>query len=147
MKRHHIKNLIIITSIVFFISCAASGPLFKKVDTIPDSKGLIYVYRPYQFAGSGISYKVYANGIAIGKLQTGGYLPFISDTGEIEIMAKTEAKATLNLLVNSGDVLYVKGGIGMGFFVGHPKLSEVPKEQGESEIPQCKLLPIISQSE
>jgi hypothetical protein len=34
----------------------------------------------------------------------------------------------------------LKGGIGVGFFVGHPKLAFVSREVGEREIRDCKLI-------
>ncbi|OLC39396.1 MAG: hypothetical protein AUH81_01580 [Candidatus Rokubacteria bacterium 13_1_40CM_4_69_5] len=66
-----------------------------------------------------------------------GYYPYITDPGEVELWAKTEAKASVTLDVKPGGVYFVKAGLAVGFFVGRPRLQVVPREEGELEIAEC----------
>lgn len=43
--------------------------------------------------------------------------------------------------MKSGQVYYIKGSLGVGFFVGRPHLMVVPADVGEKEIAECKLIP------
>jgi hypothetical protein len=47
----------------------------------------------------------------------------------------------VTLDVKAGGVYYVKGTVGVGFFVGRPHLIVVPQSIGETEITECKLIP------
>jgi len=127
------------TVILFLSGCSASGPAFKPYGEFSSEKGLVYIYRQAQFQGSAIAYTVKANGVAIGTLKNGGYLTYLADLGPVIFSAKTEAKAEVTIDIKAGETYYIKGDIGMGFFVGHPKLSVVHKITGESEIVHCKL--------
>lgn len=52
----------------------------------------------------------------------------------------TEATNEADVMVESGIEKYLKTTIGIGFFVGHLKFSEVSPEIGGKEITGCKLL-------
>jgi len=43
--------------------------------------------------------------------------------------------------VKAGQIYYLKGTVGVGFFVGHPHLTVVAPPEAEQEITDCKLLP------
>lgn len=123
-------------------ACAASGPAFTSVSLTPDSpKALVYVYRPNRVAGSAINYTVKANGTPVTKLENGGYFPLVIDPGSIEFEAKTEARTRVVVDVRAGETRYVQGSIGMGVFIGHPRLLEVDAATGAAEVKECKLLP------
>jgi len=125
---------------LFLLPSCATGPAFKKIETIPDNMGLVYIYRPGKMMGAAVSYKVRANGVVITTLTPGGYYPYITKPGEVEFSAKTEATSSVTIDVKPGETHYIKGTIGVGFLVGRPHLVVVPPEVGEKEVMNCKLL-------
>ena len=90
--------------------------------------------------GSGVAYTVRTGEEEVIKLKAGGYYPYLATPGEREFWAKTEARASVTEQLRAGETYYLRGGIGIGFVVGHPKLAFVSREDGEREIKECKLL-------
>lgn len=127
--------------ILLLQGCASLGPAYTKVEQIPENKGLIYIYRPSSIVGGGISPDVKVGGTVIATLYNGGYYPYFANPGEVELWAKTESKSAVTLDVKPGETYYVKGTIGVGFFVGRPHLIVVSPEEGAKEIAACKLIP------
>jgi hypothetical protein len=132
-----------VAMLVLFLSGCASGPKFAPVVSVdvPPGKALVYIYRTPSFAGSAVQYAVNAGERKIVQLQNGGYYPYICDPGSIEFWAATEARASLTIDVAAGETYYLRGSLGIGFFVGHPKLQLIPAEQALSEIADCVLIP------
>jgi hypothetical protein len=142
--RNRAKMLIVLVLIggLFAIGgCANLGPVFQKTEQIPDGTGLVYLYRPGGFVGGGVVYDVKVGDTVITTLPPGGYYPYFSQPGEVEFWAKTEARTAITIDVKPGETHYVKGTVGIGFFVGRPHLILVPPEVGEKEISDCKLIP------
>jgi hypothetical protein len=133
--------LILLACLFMLGGCAGLGPVYQKVETIPEGLGLVYLYRSGGFVGSGVAYDVKVGDTVITTLFPGGYYPYFSKPGEVEFWAKTEARTAVTLDVKPGQTQYVKGTVGVGFFVGHPHLTLVPPEVGEKEISDCKLIP------
>lgn len=52
----------------------------------------------------------------------------------------TEATNEADVTVESGKEKYLKTTVGIGFFIGHLKFSEVSPGIGKKEISECKLL-------
>jgi len=138
-KFDRLKLWIILTS-ALINACSASGPAFKPVDPIPAGKGVVYIYREPGFAGSAVYGTVTANKSPITKIKTGGYFPYISSPGPVHFEVSTEATNEADVTVESGKEKYLKTTIGIGFFVGHLKFSEVSSEIGKKEISECNLL-------
>lgn len=123
------------------ISCAPTlGQVYKKVDVIPSDKAIVYIYRPSGM-GALVYYDVKANGKVVTTLYSGTYFPYAADPGEIEFSAKTEASDSVTIDVKASQTYFLKGTVGVGFFVGHPHLTVVPAEVAENEIVNCELLP------
>lgn len=138
-KTNRVHVCFILTS-ALIAGCSASGPAFKPVDPIPTGKGVVYIYRAPGFVGSGVYGTVTANKTPITKIKNGGYFPYISNPGPVHFEVSTEATNEADVTVETGKEKYLKTTIGMGFFVGHLKFSEVSPEIGKKEISECKLL-------
>jgi len=139
MKKRSLVLLLLLIGL-FLLSSCATGPAFKKIETIPENMGLVYIYRPGKAMGAAVSYQVKANGVPIIRLNPGGYYAYLAKPGEIEFSAKTESSSSITIDVKPGETYYLKGTIGIGFFVGRPHLVVVTPEVGENEIVKCKLL-------
>lgn len=133
--------LILAASLLAMSGCASQGPQFEAVTAIPSGKALVYIYRTPQFVGSAISFDIHHDDKVITRLTNGGYYPYITDPGEIELWAKTEARSSVTLHLQPGETRYVKGAVGVGFFVGRPRLEVVGNITGAKEITACKLIP------
>lgn len=142
MQIQKLNDLIIwiILASALLAGCTASGPAFKPVDPLPAGQGVVYIYREPGFVGSGVYGTVTANKTPITKIMTGGYFPYISKPGTVHFEVSTEATNEADVTVESGKEKYLKTTIGIGFFVGHLKFSEVSPEIGKKEISECKLL-------
>ena len=125
---------------VMLTGCGASSSAFTPVNPIPAGKGVVYVYRKPSMMGAAVYGTVKANGQPVTKIRNGGYYPYVGPPGKAHFTVKTEATNEADVMVEKGTEKYLKTTIGMGFFVGHLKFSEVSPEIGRSEIAECKLL-------
>jgi len=136
-----IMKYLLLLSLLLVTGCASLGPVYSKVDKIPDNAGLVYLYRPSSFIGGGVAFDIKTGETVIATLHNGGYYPYYSPPGEIEFWAKTESRSSVTLDVKTGQTYYIKGEIGVGFIVGRPHLMVVAAEIAEKEIAECKLIP------
>ncbi len=120
--------------------CATLGAPFAPDSQLPADRADVYLYRTSAM-GAAITPTVYANKVPLLSLPPGGYFVYRALPGELTLEQHTEATTSVTLDVKAGETYYVKGTVGMGFFVGHPHLVIVPKEEGEGEVRQCKLVP------
>ncbi|HEY2591733.1 MAG TPA: DUF2846 domain-containing protein [Steroidobacteraceae bacterium] len=107
---------------------------------MPTNRAAVYLYRPGSL-GAALSPNVVANGVVLAPLPVHGYFVYDAAPGELTLTQHTEATTSVTLDVKTGETYYVKGSMGMGFFVGHPHLVIVSKDVAESEIKDCKLVP------
>ena len=128
--------------LVILTGCA-SGPVFKPLASLPEGKGVVYVYRESSVIGSGVFGTLTANNTAITKIKNGGYFPYVTDPGKVHFEVSTEATNEADVVVEAGKEKYLKTTVGMGFFIGHLSLTEVSSEIGKKEITECKLLDSI----
>lgn len=124
---------------MLLVSCGATGPSFQPVSP-PPGKGVVYIYRQSSFVGGGVFGTVRANNQPVTKIRNGGYFPYVGPPGNTRFSVTTEATNEATVTVDPGKSKYLKTTVGMGFFVGHLKFSEVSPAIGESEITSCKLL-------
>lgn len=124
------------------IGCAPTlGQVYKNVEAVPNNKALVYIYRPSGMMGGSVYYDVKANGKVVTTLYSGSYYPYFTDPGEIEFSAKTEASDEVTIDAKANQTYFLRGSVGLGFFVGHPHLTVVSPEEAATEIVDCKLLP------
>jgi hypothetical protein len=116
------------------VGCAPTlGDAYKRVEAVPSAKALVYIYRPSGMGGA-VYYDVKANGKVVTTLYSGSYYPYVTDPGEIEFSAKTEASDEVTIDAKANQTYFLRGSVGLGFFVGHPHLTVVPAEEAEKEI-------------
>jgi uncharacterized protein YceK len=120
--------------------CATLGTKFAPDNQVPADRAAVYVYRTSAL-GAAIAPTVTANKVPLLGLPPGGYFEYRAQPGELTLEQHTEATTSVTLDVKAGETYYVRGSVGMGFFVGHPHLVIVPNADGEREIRECKLVP------
>ena len=131
---------LLVASALLLSGCATLGAQYSAAGAAPPNRATVYVYRPGAMAPA-VSPTVSANGVPLVELPAHGYFVYYAAPGELELAEHTEAKTSVTLDVKAGETYYVKGTVGMGFFVGHPHLVLVDKDTGEKEIKDCKLVP------
>jgi len=142
-----VSNLIafgaISMSVFLFTGCGAKGQQFTEFAKPKPNQGLVYVYRPSSFVGSGVYYDIHVTNettsdFIAGELVNGSYLEIDVPIGESEIWGKTEAKSSVTVDIGEGDIQCVKGGVGIGFIVGRPNLQIVDMDTCKTEIVNTK---------
>ena len=137
----HIRTLSLLATLGLLLSgCATLGAKYTPDTNVPANRAAVYLYRPGSI-GAAISPNVVANGVTLAELPAHGYFVYYAAPGELTLTQHTEATTSVTLDVKASETYYVKGSMGMGFFVGHPHLVVVSKDVGESEIKDCKLVP------
>ena len=120
--------------------CATLGAPYTPDAAVPVNRAAVYVYR-VSAMGAAVAPTVTANKVPLLTLPPSGYFVYYAAPGELTLEQKTESTTSVTLDIKAGDTYYVKGSIGMGFFVGHPHLVIVSKDDGAKEILACKLVP------
>jgi hypothetical protein len=138
MKRTSMGLGLVLFGIILITGCA-TGPSFKKVETIPEAVGLVYIYRPMSPIGSGVSYEVRADGVPLVTLLSGEYFVYYAQPGEVEFSARTESTSAITVDIKAGQTYYLKCTLSVGITVGRPQLVIVSPAIGESEVAGCKL--------
>jgi hypothetical protein len=117
---------------------------YSKVDKIPDTAGLVYLYQQYQQHPTVKSYIIKTDNKVIAHLYGGGYYPYFSTPGKREFNASYEAGTTypqwegppVMLDIKAGQAYYIKAEYRPGPNETH--LMIVAPEVAESEIVNCK---------
>lgn len=130
---------ILVSAFFFFTGCGATGAQFTGFAQPKQNQGLVYVYRPSGFVGSGVYYDIHVTNstnpdLIAGELVNGSYVKVDVPKGKNEIWGKTEAKSSIMLDIKEGDIQCVKGSVGMGLFIGRPHLELVDMRICKSEI-------------
>jgi hypothetical protein len=102
---------------------ASGGPVPEVLPVPPAGQGQIVFWRPGSIAGATLGCGVNLGTERISALGRGKYFLLNLEPGAYEFNAKSEAKDTLNLEVESGEVYFVKCTIRMGIMVGRPNLA------------------------
>jgi hypothetical protein len=134
------RTMLALAAISLLLGACAGGPKFTPDTAAQSDRATVYIYRPGSF-GAAVRPNVNANGVPLAEMQAQGYFVYHAAPGELELTAKTEASSSVTLDIKAGQTYYVKGSVGMGFFVGHPHLVIVSNDVGAKEIAECKLVP------
>ena len=139
-----IRKYFVVLLTFLFIGCAINGPVYQKVNKIPENSGVVYIYRPSHFRpGEGLAPNLYrSKGTKyLTKIYNGGYFPYFVEPGEIDFSVATETESSVTLNIAPGKIYYIKLTMGMGVWVLRPHLIVVDPETAEKEIAECKLIP------
>lgn len=102
---------------------APGGSAPEVLPAPPAGQGQIVFWRPSTIVGAALGCGVNLGTERISALGRGKYFLLNLAPGSYEFNAKSEAKDTLNLEVEPGEVYYVKCTIRMGIMMGRPNLA------------------------
>jgi len=115
--------------------CAVQGRRFERAEAAPGT-AVIYVYRPYSYAGSLLKPSVTC-GDDTARIGPGGYHAFVEPAGKIDCsIESSESKDDVELLADPR-VYYIREQIVWGWLTGHPHLNPMDKDTGQAEIQHC----------
>lgn len=139
MSKKTLWVMISVGAAMFLSGCGASGQPFSQFATPKQDQGLVYVYRPSSVLGMGVYYDIHVTNptnpdLIAGELVNGSYVEVDVPVGENEIWGRTESKTSVTLDVKNGETYCVKGGVGIGFFIGRPNFEIVDMQTCQTEI-------------
>lgn len=107
----------------------------KQVSVQPDSNyAMLYVYRPRNFVGAGISYNLHMGDSVLCRVKNNSkYAIKLTGMGLTEFWAGNEQRITFKINVKPGKKYYIKCSVKTGLFAGRAELNMVPEEVGEIE--------------
>lgn len=140
----YLQVLIGVFALLLLTGCGAKGPKFVGIEKPQKNQGLVYIYRPSSLMGAAVSYDMHArksdiNDKVIGNLSNGTYIKYITEPNEIEFWGKTESTSSVTIDVEANKMYCIKGGVGIGFFVGRPHLTIVDNKLCLEEIKSTNL--------
>lgn len=121
---------------------AAADIVPGKITAPAPGKGKVVFFRESKFQGSAISYKIRTGpegATVLGQLGSGVYFTVDADPGVFSFSAATEAKDTMTLEIEEGEVYWIEGKLQVGMWVGQPNLT--PSNQATFEKFASKLKP------
>jgi hypothetical protein len=90
-----ICKLLLLIAVLALGGCVTLN--FKPVTDVPPDKALVYLYRKYNYFGSGVAHKIYANKEPVTLLYTQDYYPYLADPGKIKFTLKQVMSGELHL--------------------------------------------------
>jgi hypothetical protein len=134
--------LFLLGVIVVLGGCATSGPTYSeaiaRTDRPDANHARLYVYRATAL-GFAVQPEVKVNGVVVGRAVPNGYFYVDEPPGAYEVTATTEVERKLSLMLDKGQVRYVRLGVSMGFFVGHVYPELVDEDVAQREIRNLRL--------
>lgn len=118
--------------------CAVTGQPFQR-QPAPSGEAEIYIYRPYNYAGSLLRPPVVC-GDSVARLGPGGYQVFKVQPGTVTCHTETETADEVEFETRPGGVYYLKEDIGWGLSIGHPHLYPMDTDKAVAEIQTCCVL-------
>jgi hypothetical protein len=137
MKRRFAAYLFYAAPIVI-TACAVQGRPFERA-TVPSADSVIYVYRPYHYAGSALRPAVTC-GDETARIGPGGYHAFIVPAAKTVCTVESSETADAVEIDAAPPVHYIREGIGWGILTGHPRLDPIDADQAQAEIQTCCVL-------
>jgi len=139
------KNIVkiscVLVSAAMLAGCASGVPVSEsKVakEEVPTGKARVAVYRT-NLLGAAIQPVVSVDGKETGRCTPQGVFYVDVKPGQHTLSATTEVEKKSYLSVSEGETAYVKCSIGLGLFVGQPKLDVVSSSIGRTDTQKLKV--------
>jgi hypothetical protein len=126
--------VLIFSAPVIAVGCAVQGPPFEKVPS-SRNQAVIYVYRPYSYAGSLLQPSVTC-GEDTARIGPGAYHAFVVPTGHVVCSVQTETADAVEIIAEPR-AYYIREEIGWGVLTGHPHLNPIDTDKAQAEIQSC----------
>jgi len=135
--RRGLAAAMLCASCLAIANCAVQGRPFEPARAARN-QALIYVYRPYSYAGSLLRPNVTC-GEETARIGPGGYHAFVVPPGKVVCSVQAETKDEVEIDA-APIVYYIREQITWGVLSGHPQLNPIDTDQAPTEIQQCCVL-------
>lgn len=114
--------------------------ILQSKEAIPNlDYAILNIYRHSNGYGALVSYNLHLNDSVICRVKNKFKTSInIKKPGKYYLWAKTESKTEIPINIELGKIYYIKCGVGMGAFVGHPKLELIDNNIGKPEFESIK---------
>ena len=126
---------LVLTAGLLIWGCAVQGRQFEKVHSSAKD-AVIYVYRPYSYAGSLLRPSVTC-GDESARIGPGGYHAFVVAPGKVVCAVQSAETADQVEIQARAEDYYIRGEIGWGLRTGHPHLTPIDNDTSQTEIQSC----------
>ena len=121
------------------VIASAGDEMQRSGNQLSNDYVLLHFYRPGSMMGAAISYNLHLDDEVIFRVKNKSKTTLkITSEGLKTFWAKTESRAELPVDVRMGQEYYIRCGLGMGAFVGRPKLEIVDNNTGKSEFSKIR---------
>jgi hypothetical protein len=129
----------------FSLNRAAAFPPFSEPVPPQDGEALIYLYQPYEPAGSLHPQIVMTRGgsgeYELARIWSGGYFPYRVAAGSAEFWIAGQSGESLTIAAESGGTYFLRVDTRMGWKAPRGSLEIVEENEGRSEVILCRQLP------
>lgn len=85
---NRILSTLVFMAVALILGGCATPNYFKPETNVPPDKALIYIYRKYNYIGSGAAHKIYVNQKPITLLYVDNYYPYLAEPGDVQFKVK-----------------------------------------------------------
>lgn len=119
------------------VGCGASGPRFSEMagsmPSLGENEGRIYFYRN-SIMGAALQPDVQVNGQVVGQSRPNSFFYIDRPAGTYRASARTEAEATIDVVLRPKQTAYVLMSMNFGIAVGRPAFERVSEAEGRKEL-------------
>jgi hypothetical protein len=126
---------LMISAPLMLSGCAVQGRPFERVHPAAQN-AVIYVYRPYNYAGSLLRPAVTC-GEETARIGPGGYHAYVVPAGQVVTCSAHSETADEVEIHTEPRVYYIREEIGWGVLTGHPHLNPMDVDTAQDEIQRC----------
>ena len=121
------------------VSSSANGRMQHSDNQLSGDYALLHLYRPKSMVGMAISYNLQLGDEVVFRVKNNSKTTLkVTSAGLKTLWAKTETRTELPVNVKLGQEYYIRCGLGMGAFVGRPKLEQVDSQRGKAEFSKIR---------
>ena len=141
LKGLFMRFAVMAATLLLLTNCGSNKAVVSASDDITsqssgyqlsDDCALLHLYRPGSMMGMAISYDLHLDDEVVFRVKNKSKTTIrITSEGLKTLWAKTESKTELPVDIRLGREYYIQCGVGMGAFVGRPRLKIVDNEKGK----------------
>jgi hypothetical protein len=131
-----LKGIGAVAMMAMLAGCGAQGEAYQP-RTVPASKSVIYIYRPFKVLGS-TAVPMITCGPETIELDSGGYYDFVADSGQVICTAAGDTASQLKFDADPGGQYYVREDVVSGTLGSHTSFKLMNAAVGGDEIKDCK---------
>jgi hypothetical protein len=121
------------------VASGVSGGELTPEYRLDESCALIHVYRPGSIMGMAISYNLNLDDEVVFRVKNKSKTTVrVTSEGLKTLWARTETREELPVNIELGKEYYIRCGLGMGAFVGRPRMEIVDSQTGKVEFDRIK---------